>query len=170
LQGWLYSNNLAAGNRSFFYTGTAFFFSIQATTTMTKSTIVYADDDLDDLFVVEQAFAPFADYVKLVHVPNGNAALTKLEELCATGEEPCLVLLDMNMPVMDGRQALIRMRKSERLCKIPVAIFTTSSSTVDKAFAQQWDARYFTKPIQFDELQHLAKTFISMCADEVGSS
>jgi CheY-like chemotaxis protein len=137
---------------------------------MTKSTIVYADDDLDDLFIVEQAFAPFADHINLVHVPDGNAALNKLEELCAKGDEPCLVLLDMNMPVMDGRQALIEMRRSEQLCKIPVAIFTTSSSTVDKAFAQQWDARYYTKPIQFDELQHLAKTFVRICADDVSGT
>jgi CheY-like chemotaxis protein len=136
---------------------------------MTKSTIVYADDDLDDLFIVEQAFAPFANHVNLVHVPDGHAALKKLEELCATGNEPCLVLLDMNMPVMDGRQALIRMRRSEQLCKIPVAIFTTSTSAIDKAFAQQWDARYYTKPLQFDELQRLAKTFITICAEEVAS-
>lgn len=134
---------------------------------MTKSTIVYADDDLDDLFIVEQAFAPFADYINLVHVPDGHAALKVLKKLCTDGDEPCLVLLDMNMPVMDGRQTLMEMRSLEQLCKIPVAIFTTSSSTSDQKFAQDWDARYFTKPIAYDELQQLAKTFVRMCADEV---
>ena len=137
---------------------------------MTKSTIVYADDDLDDLFIVKQAFAPFADHINLVHVPDGQAALKKMEELCDNGDEPCLVLLDMNMPVMDGRQALTRMRRSDRLSKIPVAIFTTSSSMVDKAFAQQSNALYFTKPVEFEELQQLAKDFITICADEVPSS
>lgn len=134
---------------------------------MTKSTILYADDDLDDLFIVEQAFAPFADHINLVHAPDGDFALKTLNQLCAAGDEPCLVILDMNMPVMDGRQALVQIRSSEQLCKIPVAIFTTSSSTVDKAFAQQWDARYFTKPVAFADLQQLAKTFVKMCADEV---
>lgn len=135
---------------------------------MTKSTIVYADDDLDDLFIVEQAFEPFADYINLVHVPNGAAALKTLHQLCADGDEPCLVLLDMNMPVMDGRQALMQIRRSERLGKLPVAVFTTSSSAVDKEFARHWEARYFSKPVAFDELQQLARTFVKMCADEVG--
>lgn len=134
---------------------------------MTKSTIVYADDDLDDLFIVEQAFAPFADYINLLHVPDGIKALQAIEELCNSKDEPCLILLDMNMPVMDGRQTLIQLRKSERMCNIPVAIFTTSSSPIDKAFASQWNAQYFTKPLAYDELQQLAKTFVRMCADEV---
>lgn len=134
---------------------------------MTKSTIVYADDDLDDLFIVEQAFAPFADHVNLVHVPDGIKALEAIENLCNNNEEPCLILLDMNMPGMDGRQTLIQLRKSERMGKIPVAIFTTSSSPIDKAFAIQWEAEYFTKPVAYDELQRLAKTFVRMCADEV---
>ncbi|OLY91068.1 Response regulator receiver domain-containing protein [Cnuella takakiae] len=134
---------------------------------MTKSTIVYADDDLDDLFIVEQAFAPFADQINLVHVPDGHVALKTLKKLCADGDEPCLVLLDMNMPVMDGRQTLMEMRRLEQLCNIPVAIFTTSSSISDQRFAQEWNARYFTKPLAYEELQQLARTFVRICADEV---
>lgn len=134
---------------------------------MTKSTIVYADDDLDDLFIVEQAFSSFADHINLVHAPDGSSALKTIRELCSNGDEPCLILLDMNMPVMDGRQTLIQLRKSEQMRKIPVAIFTTSSSPVDQAFAKQWEAHYFTKPLVYDELQQLAKTFVKMCADEV---
>lgn len=133
---------------------------------MTKSTIVYADDDLDDLFIVEQAFAPFADQINLVHVLDGRSALDVLHDLYNSGDEPCLVILDMNMPVMDGRQALIEMRRDSLICKVPVALFTTSSNPIDKAFAHQWDARFFTKPIAFDDLQQLAKAFIKICADD----
>jgi CheY-like chemotaxis protein len=136
---------------------------------MTKSTILYADDDLDDLFIVEQAFAPFSDHINLVHVTDGGSALSCLRRLCDGGQKPCLILLDMNMPVMDGRQALVQIRRTEEYQNLPVAVFTTSSSPMDKEFAKQWNAHFYTKPISFDDLQHLARTFINLCADEVPS-
>jgi CheY-like chemotaxis protein len=134
---------------------------------MTKSTILYADDDLDDLFIVEQAFAPFADFINLMHVSDGSSALSCLRRMCSGGEEPCLILLDMNMPVMDGRQALMQIRQSEEFRHLPVAVFTTSSNPVDKAFASQYNAQFFTKPLAFTDLQHLARTFVKMCASDV---
>lgn len=143
--------------------------SIQANH-MTQSTILYADDDLDDLFIVEQAFAPFATHVNLIHATNGIDLLKKLEQLHAKGEEPCLIILDMNMPVMDGRQTLIKLRKSKPFAHLPVALFTTSSSHMDKEFARQWDAYFYTKPVVFDELEQLAKRFITICAEEVSEA
>lgn len=134
---------------------------------MTKSTILYADDDLDDLFIVEQAFAPFADYINLVHVTDGSSALRCLKGLCGANSEPCLILLDMNMPVMDGRQTLVQIRQSEQLQHLPVALFTTSSSPSDQEFARQWNARFYTKPLEFNALQQLARTFVQMCASEI---
>ena len=111
------------------------------------STILYADDDLDDLFIVEQAFAPFASDINLVHVTDGSSVLSCLKHLCDSGQEPCLILLDMNMPVMDGRQALMQIRQSENLKHLPVALFTTSNSAMDKDFAGKWGAHFYTKPI-----------------------
>jgi CheY-like chemotaxis protein len=136
---------------------------------MTKSTILYADDDLDDLFIVEQAFAPYADYINLMHVSDGSSALNCLKRLCNDGNEPCLILLDMNMPVMDGRQALMEIRNNQELCHLPVAVFTTSSNPADKDFARKWEASFFTKPLAFNDLQHLARTFVKMCAEEIPS-
>ncbi|WP_132051706.1 response regulator [Pseudocnuella soli] len=130
---------------------------------MAKSTILYAEDDLDDLYIVEQAFAPFADQINLVHVTDGGSALSCLDRLCAGGQEPCLVLLDINMPVMDGWEALQSIRRSDATSHLPVAVFTTSCRDADAELAKQWNARFFTKPVSFDDLQHLASTFINMC-------
>lgn len=133
---------------------------------MAKSTILYAEDDLDDLYIVEQAFAPFAAHINLVHVTDGGSALSCLQRLCAGGQEPCLVLLDINMPIMDGWQALQQIRRSHSTSHLPVAVFTTSGRTSDQELAQQWNARFFTKPVSFDDLQHLATTFIKICREK----
>ena len=134
---------------------------------MTKSTILYADDDLDDLFIVEQAFTSFANQINLVHVTDGGSALSCLQRLYESGQEPCLILLDMNMPVVDGRQALIEIRNTEHLKHLPVALFTTSSSSLDREFARQWNAYFYTKPVSFNDLRHLAQTFVKLCAQDV---
>lgn len=137
---------------------------------MAKSTILYADDDLDDLFIVEQAFAPFGESVNLVHVTDGSSALACLHRLYESRQLPCLVLLDMNMPVLDGRKALVQIRNTPQFRHLPIALFTTSSSELDKAFAKQWNAHFFTKPIVFDDLRDLARTFINLCHTELPES
>src|SRR6478672_9685717 len=100
-----------------------------------KHTILYAEDDLDDLFMIRQAFEQFDGTTQLVHSSNGFEALEQLNRAKAESRLPCLVILDINMPGMNGREALIRIRQSEDFKRIPVVLFTTSSSEPDKAFA-----------------------------------
>jgi CheY-like chemotaxis protein len=71
------------------------------------------------------------------------------------------------MPGMNGREALIRIRQSEEFKHIPVVLFTTSSSELDKAFAKKWGAEFITKPLVFSELEMLAKRFVSLCTSSV---
>ena len=73
----------------------------------------------------------------------------------------------MNLPGMDGREILIRIRQSEKFKDIPVVVFTTSSNKADKDFAQKWGADFITKPLVYGELESLAKTFVDKCNFEV---
>ena len=90
-----------------------------------KHTIFYAEDDLDDLFIVKQAFQTYDGAIKIIHANNGLEALEVLQELCEVDTLPCLILLDINMPGMDGRETLIRIKQHERLKHIPAAMFST---------------------------------------------
>jgi CheY-like chemotaxis protein len=128
-----------------------------------KHTILYAEDDLDDLFMIRQAFEQFDDATQLVHTGNGFEALEQLNKAKAEKNLPCLIILDINMPGMNGREALIRIRQSDDYKGIPVVLFTTSSSELDKAFAKKWGAEFITKPLVYSELEELAKRFISLC-------
>ena len=58
-----------------------------------KHTIVYAEDDLDDLFIVKQAFEKH-DHISVIHAPDGKKALLTLEEMWQDNYLPCLVILD----------------------------------------------------------------------------
>ena len=135
--------------------------------TETRHTILYVEDDLDDLFIVQQAFESYNDSIAVVHAHNGFIALEYLQQLYISDVLPCLIILDMNMPGMDGRETLIRIRQSEQFKNIPVVVFTTSSHKTDKDFAEKWGADFITKPLVYKELEALAKTFVSKCNFEI---
>ena len=135
--------------------------------TETRHTILYVEDDLDDLFIVQQAFESYNDSIAVVHAHNGFTALEYLQQLYTSDVLPCLIILDMNMPGMDGRETLIRIRQSEEFKNIPVVVFTTSSHKADKDFAEKWGADFITKPLVYKELEALAKTFVSKCNFEI---
>jgi CheY-like chemotaxis protein len=134
-----------------------------------KHTILYVEDDLDDLFMVEQAFEKYNSGVEVVHAKDGFEALKFLHELKDTTPLPCLIILDINMPGMDGRETLIRIKQSLRFKDIPVVLFSTSSSDRDKAFARKWNAEFITKPLIYSELEEIAKSFTNLCDFEMKS-
>ena len=131
-----------------------------------KHTIVYAEDDLDDLFIVTQAFEKH-DHITVVHAPDGKKALLTLEEMLRENFLPCLVILDINMPIMNGREALQAIRNHSQLSRLPVVLFSTSNSPADIAFAEGFDAVLITKPIEYSDLEKIAKTFVEQCNFEI---
>lgn len=134
--------------------------------TTSKHTIVYAEDDLDDLFIVKQAFEKH-DHITVVHAPDGKKALLTLEEMLQENFFPCLVILDINMPVMNGKETLQYIRNHPQLNRLPVVLFSTSSNPADAAFAESFGAVLITKPIEYSDLENIAKTFVEQCNFEI---
>jgi CheY-like chemotaxis protein len=134
--------------------------------TMQKHTIVYAEDDLDDVFILQQAFQRH-DHIEVLHAPDGKIALSLLENMAGDKVLPCLVILDINMPVMNGREALQAIRGHEDLQNLPVVLFSTSNSTADKLFAESYEAVLVTKPVEFAGLESIVEQFINRCNFEI---
>jgi CheY-like chemotaxis protein len=134
-----------------------------------KHTILYAEDDADDLYMVRQAFERFDGTTQLLHVPDGLQALQQLKMAAKEGPLPCLVILDINMPGMDGRETLMHIRQHPVLKDLPAVLFTTSSSDADRKFAEEWNAKFITKPLLYSELQELAHTFLNLCSSSVSA-
>lgn len=122
--------------------------------------VLYADDDTDDKDWVREACKAVGDPLQLVFVENGRQVLDYLSS--ATQPLPALIVLDLNMPELDGRQTLKRLKTHPRYQTIPVAIVTTSTSKTDRDVCQQLGASLFlTKPDRHTEWQTVIRHFIA---------
>lgn len=122
--------------------------------------ILYAEDDLDDLHLVRESFGKLHQHITIQHASNGLEALQVLQKSKEKAELPALIMLDINMPVMDGRQALIHIKQDQDFKDIPVVIFTTSRSFLDIEFAKKWGAHFMSKPTSFSDAETLAHELV----------
>lgn len=128
--------------------------------------VVYADDDHDDIELVEEAFRQYASNVEVLTFSNGSEALSFFKDSSEGDPLPCLIILDINMPMINGKEVLIRLRQMERYQRTPVVLFTTSSMPVDKSFAQRYNAGFVTKPLGFEQMRIIAEEFMAHCTEE----
>lgn len=130
-----------------------------------KRIILYAEDDLDDFMIVSDAMGVQADHIQIVHAGNGAKALEYLDSLPAEGRFPDLIILDLNMPVMDGKETLLHLKRSDRYHSIPVIIFTTSSHNKDRELFEQYEIPFITKPTSYKELKPIVQQFMGYCCE-----
>src|SRR5687767_590116 len=96
-----------------------------------KHPIVIVDDDADDRALIKDAFLENNPNANFVLLENGDQLLEFLENV-KDGESPSLILLDLNMPGKDGREALEEIKKNSTLRNIPIVVFSTSSLDKDR--------------------------------------
>ncbi len=133
----------------------------------TKNIIIYADDDRDDRELVAEAFNKYAPFIEVVEFINGAETIQYLQTLSAMDPAPCLIILDVNMPKMSGKEALTKIRLMERFSNTPAILFTTSSQPADKLYAEQFGAGFISKPQSYADLKDIARQFASRCTDDV---
>ena len=121
--------------------------------------VLMADDDPDDRSLAEEAFKTARVRNPLRFVEDGEKLLAYLHDCAGKADEPCLpalILLDLNMPGLDGREALRAIKHTPGLQVIPVVVWTTSQAEEDIASAQAAGCDAFiTKPPSFSELVRL---------------
>ncbi|MER3464295.1 MAG: hypothetical protein C4329_07680 [Chitinophagaceae bacterium] len=119
---------------------------------MNKKFILYADDDSDDVTWVSEACKNLDLNWDIAFVSNGREVMEFLHE--TQTHTPSLVVLDLNMPEMDGRQTLQQIKNSDLYKNIPVVIVTTSGNKMDKEVCKRLGASlYLTKPDSYREWQ-----------------
>ncbi|HEY0923956.1 response regulator [Rheinheimera pacifica] len=127
-------------------------------------TILMADDDEDDRLLTQDALRESRVLNSLYCVEDGVELLEYLrkEGKYATGvpcPRPSLILLDLNMPRMDGREALHNIKNDDNLRGIPIVILTTSKQEEDMVRGYNLGAAsYITKPVNFEGLVELMRT------------
>jgi CheY-like chemotaxis protein len=129
--------------------------------------VVYADDDPDDLELLTEAFEQVTANVRVEAFFDGVSALSYLQNLGPLDSVPCLIILDINMPRLDGKECLRKIRETERLKNVPVALFTTSVCERDKEFAAKHKAGFITKPLSSAQMQMITMELIGHCAEDI---
>ena len=130
--------------------------------------ILVCDDDPDDQVLIKEAFTHAGIKVEFRFTNDGLELIDYLENCSASKEYPCpkIVLLDLNMPRMDGKQALKWIKLHSEFKAIPVVIYTTSNEAGDIRQCYRLGANTFmTKCAEFEELVARADTFAKYWMD-----
>lgn len=126
------------------------------TTFLKRRVIVMAEDDPDDQVLVTDAFAEAGLEADLKFVENGEQLLDYLGQ--RSNPQPALILLDLNLPKKDGREALREIKANPDLRRIPVVVLTTSKAETDIDCIYDLGANSFIrKPVNFDALVQIMK-------------
>lgn len=121
-------------------------------------TFFLVDDDEDDRELFQLALEEADTDIRLNTAENGHAALNMLEQGVV---KPDYIFLDLNMPLMGGKECLEALKSNPLLASIPVVIFSTSSDPKDREMTRQLGAiDFMTKPNRISELTTLLNRFI----------
>ena len=132
--------------------------------------ILMADDDSDDRMLAQDALRESGADAVLKFVGDGVELLEFLRAAAATNpaELPDLLLLDLNMPRLDGRAALREIKGDPTLCKLPIVVLTTSNAPADVDACYQGGANsYITKSVTFQGLVDTMSNLKSYWAETV---
>ena len=125
------------------------------------SNVLLVEDSPGDVRLTQEAFRAANPSVYLHVASDGVEAMIFLRNQNghSNSRRPDMILLDLNMPRMDGRQVLAEIKKDDKLKTIPTVILTTSEAEVDVAKSYQLQANcYLTKPVQLDAFEDLVKS------------
>jgi len=123
--------------------------------------ILLVEDSPGDVRLTQEAFREANGSIYLHVASDGVEAMAFLrkEGAYVDAPRPDLILLDLNLPRMDGREVLVHIKEDDSLKAIPTVILTTSKAEVDIAKSYQLQANcYLCKPVQFDAFESLVKS------------
>jgi CheY-like chemotaxis protein len=121
--------------------------------------ILVVDDDHEDIELFKEALHDIDPYITCVTAFNGNDALELLNRMEVY---PDYIFLDLNMPCLNGKQCLGKIKTMKHLEHIPVIIYSTSKAESDIEEVKELGATYFlTKPTKFEDIKDAIAYIIS---------
>ncbi|MFQ3251022.1 MAG: CheY-like chemotaxis protein [Glaciecola sp.] len=123
-----------------------------------KAHVMLVEDNVSDQVMVERALDDGRISVDLTICNNGREAMEYLNSIQLGSDLPDLILMDINMPQMDGKQTLKEIRSSENLMHIPIVMLTTSNRDKDILESYKLGVNaYLTKPVLDTEFLNIIK-------------
>ena len=122
------------------------------------------DDDADDREFLTDAIKDVSPEVDVVLAENGLVALDYLKAIKKEETKlPCLIVLDINMPYLDGVQTFHQLKQDATLKKLPVIVFSSSQKPDDEIFFNSLGIEYITKPMDIHYMCTIASHMVSVC-------
>jgi len=119
--------------------------------------IMIVEDDKIDVMTIKRALKEIKVSNKIIHRENGEDALEYLTD--SNNEMPCFILLDLNMPRMNGIEFLEKRKDIDSLKIIPVVVLTTSKEEKDRLSSFQFGiAGYMIKPVDYLQFINVIRT------------
>ncbi len=132
----------------------------------TPKFVLCVDDDEDDRLIVCEAIQGIDASLLVVHAVDGLEALDLLGRAKQDQNLPCLIILDINMPRMNGRETLAVIKKDEELHKLPVVVFSTSNSHTDRIYCNQFGVELVTKPTSIVSISREIHRLLYPCVED----
>lgn len=125
--------------------------------------VLIGEDDLDDQELFREVFSSIDVNLEFVFLSNGTAVVSFMDD-CDEKHLPCLIVLDYNMPGLNGADILERLKNNSCFEKIPKIIWSTSGSDVFKNRCLDLGASaYIIKPSNVKDLKDIAAHMLSFC-------
>ena len=120
--------------------------------------ILIAEDDPDDALMLKDAFGEI-EHTAVTFLNNGKLLLEHIQELLLNNKFPHLIVIDLNMPVLDGRSVIKILRNNAQTKNIPLIVLSTSKNKddIDSVMALGADD-FYTKPASFSDLVNITST------------
>ena len=130
---------------------------------MIRHTIVYAENDFDDYYLLKSAFEEVREDIELVHVDDGWELLEFLQNIVLPSLYPSLIILDINMNGIGGKETLKILKATTRYAHISVVMFTSDFNEADRKLFTNYGIEIIKKPSSFEALRKMAKAFGEQC-------
>jgi CheY-like chemotaxis protein len=125
--------------------------------------ILIVEDDLDDQEMLQDTIDKVDPCAQVKFSENGRSALEYLYELKeARLPLPGLIILDLNMPYVDGIHTFQKLRDDTHLSTIPVAVFTSSQNPNDRALFERMGVTFITKPYDFYDMTPIVQRLLAV--------
>jgi CheY-like chemotaxis protein len=125
--------------------------------------IIFADDDADDLELLTGFFKQFNGEINILEFKDGKEVINFLDESSSRATSPDLIVMDINMPRMNGKEALYSIRHHAMFHDIPVVVYTTSNSMNDENYCRSLGASWINKPYSVEGIKMVARILADFC-------
>jgi CheY-like chemotaxis protein len=126
--------------------------------------MLIGEDDIDDKEILEEIFESIDLSIQLEFINSGEKLVNYLE-VVEEDKLPCLIILDYNMPDLNGAEILECLQENERVKSIPKMIWSTSNAPAYKNRCLELGAcDYLVKPSRIKDLENMLRHMLSYCA------